>query len=162
ASRATKRRVSCPICPASSCSSPAWPLIALGIVEGGGWGLLDPRTLASLIGGALLFAGFIRRTRNAASPAVDLSLFSNHAYRLANLAAFVFAIAFTAMFFNFVFFLTQRWGYTLFQAGLAITPGPLVVIPVAIVAGRIADRSGHRAVLVGGGIVFAIGGALLY
>src|SRR5207249_3689803 len=25
-------------------------LTALGIVEGGGWGLLDPRTLASLIG----------------------------------------------------------------------------------------------------------------
>ena len=130
-------------------------LIALGIVEGGGWGLLDPRTLASLIGGALLFAGFIRRTRNAASPAVDLSLFSNHAYRLANLAAFVFAIAFTAMFFNFVFFLTQRWGYTLFQAGLAITPGPLVVIPVAVVAGRIADRRGHLGVLVAGGLVFA-------
>src|SRR5438445_1511012 len=64
-------------------------LIALGIVEGGGWSLLDPRTLASLIGGALLFAGFIRRTRNAASPAVDLSLFSNHAYRLANLRALV-------------------------------------------------------------------------
>jgi MFS family permease len=137
-------------------------LIALAIVEGGGWGLLDPRTLASLIGGALLFAGFIRRTRNAASPAVDLSLFSNHAYRLANLAAFVFAIAFTAMFFNFVFFLTQRWGYTLFQAGLAITPGPLVVIPVAVVAGRIADRRGHRGVLVAGGLVFAFGGALLY
>jgi len=110
----------------------------------------------------LLFAGFIRRTRNAASPAVDLSLFSNHAYRLANLAAFVFAIAFTAMFFNFVFFLTQRWGYTLFQAGLAITPGPLVVIPVAVVAGRIADRRGHRGVLVAGGLVFAFGGALLY
>ena len=137
-------------------------LIALGIVEGGGWGLLDPRTLASLIGGALLFAGFIRRTRNAASPAVDLSLFSNHTCRLANLATFVFAIAFTAMFFNFVLFLTQRWGYTLFQAGLAITPGPLVVIPVAIIAGRIADRRGHRAVLVAGGLVFAFGGALLY
>src|SRR5438105_5371496 len=87
--------------------------------------------------------------------------FSNHAYRLANLAAFVFAIAFTAMFFNFVFFLTQRWGYTLFQAGLAITPGPLVVIPVAV-AGRIDDRRGHRGVLVAGGLVFAFGGALLY
>jgi MFS family permease len=66
------------------------------------------------------------------------------------------------MFFNFVFFLTQRWGYTLFQAGLAITPGPLAVIPVAIVAGRIADRRGDRAVLVAGGVVFALGGALLY
>ena len=70
-------------------------LIALGIVEGGGCGLLDPPTLASLIRGALLFAGFIRRTRNAASPAVDLSLFSNHAYRLANLAAFVSVAGYT-------------------------------------------------------------------
>jgi MFS family permease len=79
-------------------------------------------------------------------------------HRLANLASFVFAIAFTAMFFNFVFFLTQMWHYTLFQAGLAITPGPLVVIPVAIIAGRIADRRGHRGPLVVGGLVFALGG----
>src|SRR5437899_2965211 len=113
---------------------------ALCIVEGGGWGLFDPRTLASLAGGALLFVCFVLQSRTAASPAVDLSLFSNPTYRLANVATFAFAIAFTAMFFNFVFFLTQRWAYTLFQAGLAITPGPLVVIPVAIVAGRIADR----------------------
>ena len=105
--------------------------------------------------GSLAVCGLYPTTRNAASPAVDLRLFSNHTYRLAKLAAFVFAIAFTAMFFNFVFFLTQRWGYTLFQAGLAITPGPLVVIPVAVVAGRIADRRGHRGVLVAGGLVFA-------
>src|SRR5438876_3562285 len=137
-------------------------LFALAIVEGAGWGLSDPRTLASLAGGAFLFACFVLRSRTAASPAVDLSLFSNPTYRLANVATFAFAIAFTAMFFNFVFFLTQRWAYTLFQAGLAITPGPLVVIPVAIVAGRIADRRGHRAVLVAGGLVFALGGALLY
>jgi len=137
-------------------------LFALAIVEGAGWGLSGPRTLASLAGGALLFVCFVLRSRTAASPAVDLSLFSNPTYRLANMATFAFAIAFTAMFFNFVFFLTQRWAYTLFQAGLAITPGPLVVIPVAIVAGRIADLRGHRAVLVSGGLVFALGGALLY
>ena len=137
-------------------------LFALGIVEGGGWGLMDPRTLASVAGGTLLLAGFILRSRKAASPAVDLSLFADRTYRLANLATFVFAIAFTAMFFNFVFFLTQMWHYTLFQAGLAMTPGPLVVIPVAIIAGRIADRRGHRGPLVVGGLVFALGGALLY
>jgi EmrB/QacA subfamily drug resistance transporter len=137
-------------------------LFAFGIVEGRGWGLVDLRTVASLAGGTLLFAWFVHRSREQATPAVDLSLFSSHTYRLANLATFVFAIAFTAMFFNFVFFLTQRWGYTIFQAGLAITPGPLVVIPVAILAGRIADRRGHRGVLVAGGLVFALGGALLY
>ena len=137
-------------------------LVALGIVEGREWGVLGPRTLASLGGGILFFAGFLLRSRSASSPAVDLRLFADRNYRLANLATFVFAIAFTAMFFTFVFFLTLRWHYTLLQAGLAITPGPLTVIPVAIFAGRIADRRGHRALLVAGGLVFALGGALLY
>jgi EmrB/QacA subfamily drug resistance transporter len=137
-------------------------LVALGIVEGRGWGMLDRRTAASVLGGTLLLGGFVLRSRTVASPAVDLSLFADRNYRLANLATFIFAIAFTAMFFNFVFFLTQRWHYSLLQAGLAITPGPLTVIPVAIAAGRIADRRGHREVLVVGGLVFALGGALLY
>ena len=137
-------------------------LIALGIVEGRGWGLVDPRTAASFGGGALLFIGFVLRSRRAASPAVDLSLFADRNYRLANLATFFFAVAFIAMFFTFVFFLTLRWHYSLFQAGLAITPGPLTVIPVAIAAGRIADRRGHRGVVVAGGLVFALGGALFY
>src|SRR3954464_14928269 len=137
-------------------------LFALGIVEGRGWGLFDSRTLACVTGGALLFACFVLRSRTAASPAVDLSLFSNPTYRLANLAMFVFAIAFTAMFFNFVFFLTQRSGCSLFQAGLAITPGPLAVIPVAIVAGRRAERRGHRAVLVAPASAVAVAAAILY
>jgi EmrB/QacA subfamily drug resistance transporter len=137
-------------------------LIALGIVEARGWGMADLRTAASFGGGALLFMGFVLRSRRAASPAVDLSLFANRNYRLANLATFFFALGFTAMFFTFVFFLTVRWHYSLFQAGLAITPGPLTVIPVAILAGRIADRHGHRGALVAGGLVFALGGVLLY
>src|SRR5437764_4952918 len=161
-SRATKRRARLPDALGVVLLIASVALFALAIVEGAGWGLSGPRTLASLAGGALLFVCFVLRSRTAASPAVDLSLVSNPTYRLANMATFAFAIAFTAMFFNFVFFLTQRWAYTLFQAGLAITPGPLVVIPVAIVGGRIADRRGHRAVLVAGGLVFALGGALLY
>jgi EmrB/QacA subfamily drug resistance transporter len=137
-------------------------LVALGIVQGRDWGVSDPRTAASIAGGIALFAAFLFRSRHSSSPAVDLSLFADRNYRLANLATFVFAIAFTVMFFNFVFFLTVRWHYSLLQAGLAITPGPLTVIPVAIVAGRVADRRGHRMLLVVGGIVFAIGGALLF
>jgi len=137
-------------------------LVALGIVEGRDWGVLGPRTLGSIGGGILFFLGFLLRSRSASSPAVDLSLFADRNYRLANLATFVFAIAFAAMFFTFVFFLTLRWHYSLLQAGLAISPGPLTVIPVAIVAGRIADRHGHRGLLVAGGLVFALGGALLY
>jgi len=43
------------------------------------------------------------------------------------------------MFLGF-FFMTGVWHYTLPQAGLAVTPGPLLVMPTAIVTGRLAAR----------------------
>ena len=137
-------------------------LIALGIVQFGSWGPAAGKTLAALGGGVALLATFVIRSRRAIAPAVDLTLFNDRNYRIANLAMVVFGVSFTSMFFMFVFFLTQVWGYSLFQAGLAITPGPLTVIPVAIFAGRIADTRGHRLLLVIGGIVLAFGGALMF
>jgi MFS family permease len=74
------------------------------------------------------------------------------------LAMLVFAIAFVVMFFGNIFFLTRHWHYTLQQAGLAITPGPATVIPFAMLAGRIADKRGHRAVLLTGSALFALAG----
>jgi EmrB/QacA subfamily drug resistance transporter len=136
-------------------------LLALGVVQMGDWGPTGAKTVASLSGGLALLLVFVARTRRAKSPAVDLTLFRERNYRIANLAMFVFGISFSAMFFMFVFFLTQAWGYSLLQAGLAITPGPLTVIPVAIIGGRIADARGHRVLLVVGGLVFAMGGALM-
>jgi MFS family permease len=62
------------------------------------------------------------------------------------------------MFFAFFFYMTEVWHYTLPQAGLAITPGPLLVIPFAIMSGRVAGRTGHRPFLVGGGLVYAAAG----
>src|SRR5262249_17298446 len=71
----------------------------------------------------------------------------------------VFSVTFTAMFFGFFFFMTRVWGYALPKAGLAVTPGPLMVIPVAIIAGRRAARIGHRPLLVMGAIIYALGAA---
>jgi MFS family permease len=59
------------------------------------------------------------------------------------------------MFFAFFFYMTEVWHYTLPQAGLAITPGPLLVIPFAVMSGRLAARLGHRPFLVGGGFIYA-------
>ena len=74
----------------------------------------------------------------------------------------VFSVTFTAMFFGFFFFMTRVWGYALPKAGLAVTPGPLMVIPVAIIAGRRAARIGHRPLLVMGGIIYALGAAWIH
>ena len=137
-------------------------LVVLSVVQSAAWGWGDGRTLGALLLGAGVFGTFIVRSSRVAAPALDVTLFRDPNYRYANLATFVFGIAFTALFFGFIFFLTRVWGYSIFQAGLAVTPGPLMVIPVAIVGGRIADRQGHRVLLVPGGLIFAFGSALLY
>ncbi|RTL43341.1 MAG: MFS transporter [Burkholderiales bacterium] len=91
-------------------------------------------------------------------PALDLSLFANRTYSAVNLATLAFGIAFTMMFFGFFFFMTGIWKYSLPMAGVAVTPGPLLVIPVAMLSGRAAARVGHRPFLIGGSLLVAAGG----
>jgi len=54
-------------------------------------------------------------------------------------------------------FLTGVWHYSIMRAGLAVTPGPLVVAVVAGPAGKLASRIGFRPVLVAGAASFALG-----
>jgi MFS family permease len=53
------------------------------------------------------------------------------------------------------------WGYSQGLAGWAVTPGPMVVIPVAILSGRLAGRIGHRPLLLAGGVLYAVAQAWL-
>lgn len=110
-----------------------------------------------LLGGIALLA-FLGWTRVAATPLVDPKLFKHRTYTFVNLATLVFGAAFAMMFFAFFFYLTRVWQYPLLRAGLAITPGPLLVIPFAILSGRIAARTGHKPFLVGGGLLYACSG----
>lgn len=137
-------------------------LIALGIVQSSAWGWGSTRTLGALVLGAILLGVFIARSRRVASPALDVTLFKDQNYRYANVATLIFGVALTTLLFGFIFFLTRVWGYAILPAGLAITPGPLIAIPVAIIGGRIADKHGHRVLLVPGGVVFSFGSLLLY
>ena len=56
-----------------------------------------------------------------------------------------------------VLFLTQVWQYSVLEAGLAITPGPVVATVVAGPSSRLAERIGHRWVLVAGGLIWGLG-----
>ncbi|KQQ97041.1 MFS transporter [Massilia sp. Leaf139] len=117
--------------------------------------------------GALAAAGlaavgvFVAWARISAAPLVDLALFANRSYSAVNLATFAFGTAFAMMFFAFFTYMTRIWHFSLPLAGLAVTPGPLMVVPTAIVAGRIAARSGHRPVLVLGSLIYAASGLWL-
>lgn len=137
-------------------------LMALGVVKADVWGINSWYSGIAFIGGLGLILLFIVWARRNPSPALDLTLFENATFRYVNLATFCFGIVFTMMFFGFFFFLTHVWGYSLSLTGLAISPGPLLVIPVAMVGGRIAARIGHRSLLTIGGLIYALGGAWLH
>ena len=137
-------------------------VLAFGIVQFEALGWQSATVLVSLITGPLLLLSFVAWARKVPHPAIDISLFADRTYRYVNLATLSFGTAFAMMFFGFFFFTMQVWHYSLPKAGLAVTPGPLLVIPVAMIAGRIAARFGHRPLLVAGSLVYALGGLWFY
>lgn len=104
--------------------------------------------------GLLITYAFWARGRKAA--AIDMTLFADRTYALATVASFIFGIAFSLMFLSSFLFLLGIWDYSQGLTGLTVTPGPLVVIAVAIASGRLVGRVGHRAVLVAGGLLYAL------
>jgi EmrB/QacA subfamily drug resistance transporter len=130
--------------------------IALGCSKSNEWGGYSPLTWSVLGAGILLTCAFVAWARGKTSAALDLTLFDDRTYRYVNLATFVFGVAFTMMFLTFFLFVTGVWHYSQSLAGIAVTPGPLMVIPTAIVAGRVAAKRGHRPLLVPGGVLYAI------
>lgn len=129
-------------------------LLALGIVKEPEW---HARGVAWSLAGLIFLAWFISRSLRMPVPALDLSLFEARNFRYANIATIVFGAGFSAMFLGGVLFLSNVWGYDTAHAGLGMTPGPVTVIFAAPVAGRLAARIGHRALLILGGVIFGAG-----
>jgi EmrB/QacA subfamily drug resistance transporter len=135
--------------------------LAFGIVQTDALGWRSATVLGSAGLGVALLLVFVMWAQRTPHPALDLSLFADRTYRDVNLATFSFGVAFSMMFFAMFFLLMQVWNYSLPQAGLAVSPGPMLVVPVAMVAGRIAARVGHRPLLVAGSLLYAAGGLWL-
>jgi MFS family permease len=133
--------------------------VAWGIVRNESAGWMPP--VAALAAGTLLLLAFAFWACGRPGAALDLTLFEDRSFLFVNLATAVFGIAFTAMFLSAFLFLMGIWGYSQGLAGWAVTPGPLVVIPVAILSGRVAGRIGHRPLLLMGGVLYAVAQAWL-
>ena len=131
--------------------------LVLTISQGPTWGWTSPGILASATASMILGAIFLVRSSLHAEPVLDLTLFRSRSFSVANLATFLYAIGFFAMLLGNILFLTSVWGYSILVAGLAVTPGPLVVALVSGPAGKLAGRIGFRPVLVMGFVVFASG-----
>lgn len=133
--------------------------LALTQADAPHWSRRDVGAVAGTAGIALLL--FLLWAARVRHPLIDLQLFRNRTYRAVNLATLSFSIAFAMMFFAFFSYMTAIWHFSLPLAGIAITPGPLMVVPTAILTGRYAARVGHRPGLVLGSLIYAASGLWL-
>jgi predicted acylesterase/phospholipase RssA/CRP-like cAMP-binding protein len=88
---------------------------------------------------------------------IDLSLLRLRTFSAANGMTIVGAAGFYGYTLANVLFLTGVWRYSVLQAGLALTPGPLVAAVVARPTSRLVARLGPRPVLFAGGLIWGAG-----
>lgn len=130
-------------------------LLALGIIEGPSWGWASAGIVGCFAAVAVLAPLFVLRSLRHPAPLLNLRMFRVRTVWSANLANVFMSMMGLSIWLVWPLFLTQVWGYSLLQAGLAITPGPACSAAVGIIAGRLADRHGPR-VLISVGSVFPI------
>ena len=131
-------------------------LLTFGVLQGPRRGWTDAAVLAALVLAVGLSAAFVVRCVRAASPLVDLHLFGDRRFALANLSQAGTQLAIMAWFFTTPLFLINIWGYSALAGGAAVTIG-MVVSFVSVPVGHWSDRRGYRGVLILGGLIAAAG-----
>ena len=131
------------ICPGRCIFAVAIAALVLGVVKGSEWGWASRRGDRQLRArDRARRPSSSRRCRTHRSPIVDLALLRIRTFSVANSLTILGAAGFYAYTLCNVLFLTAVWGYSVLEAGLAITPGPFVAAAVAGPASRIAERIG--------------------
>jgi EmrB/QacA subfamily drug resistance transporter len=130
-------------------------LVALALVKAPGWGWGSASFVGLLAASLASGTAMVIRSRRHHSPVIELELLRSRTFSGAFAASILYYAGFGAFVLSAVEFLTGVWRYSAVEAGLAIAPGPLMVLPFArVVAPRLAGWLG------GPGRVAAIGCAV--
>jgi EmrB/QacA subfamily drug resistance transporter len=138
-------------------------LVALALVKAPDWGWGSARFLGLLLASLASGAALVARSHRHHSPVIELGLLRSRTFSGAFAASILYYAAFGAFVLNSVEFLTGVWHYSAVRAGLAIAPGPLMVLPFArMVAPRLGARLGGPGRVAVIGCVVNAGGQLLW
>jgi MFS family permease len=109
-------------------------LVALALVKAPDWGWGSAGFVGLLLASLACGAAMVVRSHRHHSPVIELGLLRSRSFSGAFAASILYYAAFGAFVLNSVEFLTGVWHYSAVRAGLAIGPGPLMVLPFARVA----------------------------
>jgi len=134
--------------------------LVLALVEGNEWGWGSPRELAMLVIAVVGLTAFALVERRREAPMVDFSFFRSRTFLGANIVAFIVSFAMLAMFFFLALYMQNIRGYSPLQAGVRFLPSTVMIIVIAPLAGRLADRVGSRPLITFG--LLCVSGALFW
>jgi EmrB/QacA subfamily drug resistance transporter len=118
--------------------------LVLALVEGNSWGWASAEIVALLIAAVAGLTAFAAVELRGRVPMVQFEFFRSRSFVGANIAAFIVSFAMLAMFFFIALYMQNILGYSALQAGIRFLPSTVVIIIVAPIAGRLADRIGPR------------------
>jgi EmrB/QacA subfamily drug resistance transporter len=130
--------------------------LTYGLIEANTYGWTSPRILGSFAVAAVALAAFVLLERHQRSPMLPLEFFRNRTYTGANLTMFLVALAMFGVFFFVSLYMQNILGYSPVQAGAAFLPMTLLIILVAPLAGKTADRLGSRGLMTVGMVLISL------
>jgi DHA2 family methylenomycin A resistance protein-like MFS transporter len=133
--------------------------LAGAIIEGGTLGWSHPLVIAGFAASVVLAILFVLQERRAPQPMLPLSLFSHRMFALTSLVGLLVNVAFYGLIFIFSLYFQRVNGMSPFATGLAFVPMMGAVLPVNLIAARVAERIGAP-VTIAAGAALAAGGCL--
>src|SRR5262249_32952774 len=132
-------------------------VLAGAIIEGGRLGWTNAWVVAGFGAFVMLAALFLVQERRAPQPMLPLSLFAHRMFALTSLVGLLVNIAFYGLIFVFSLYFQQINHWSSFATGLAFVPMMGAVLPVNLIAPRLAERIGAPAVIAIGALIAAAG-----
>jgi DHA2 family methylenomycin A resistance protein-like MFS transporter len=132
-------------------------ILAGAIIEGGRIGWSNPWVVSAFGGFVALAMLFLLQERRAHAPMLPLSLFRHRMFALTSLVGLLVNIAFYGLIFVFSLYFQEINGWSSFATGLAFVPMMGAVLPVNLIAPKLAERFGAPAVIAAGALIASAG-----
>jgi EmrB/QacA subfamily drug resistance transporter len=134
--------------------------LTYGLIEANNHGWTSARILGAFAVALVALSSFVLLERFQRAPMLPLELFRNRTYTGANVVVLLVALAMFGVFFFMSLYMQQILGYSAVETGAAFLPMTILIILVAPIAGKTADRIGSRSLMTVGMVLVAL--QLLY